>query len=193
VHSLFSRRFDESRSALLVSTDQFVSTIVEDALYEWRYGLHVVPDPTRALQELHLHRPEIVILDLESLDLLDSELGDIITKSLAESSARIIHIEPRHRLKNKRFNNCRPHALLQKPFDCMLLRKSLEPDWQPPRTASPATCIPMTMRKFSTVGRLVEMPSLVRSQADADRNQAHPSRKAPATCRATLAFKKRSA
>lgn len=192
MHSLFSRRFDESRSVLLISTDQFISTIVEDALYEWRYNLHVTVDPTKSLQELHLHRSKIVILDLESLDLLDPELSDIVAQGVAESSSRIVHIERSNDLKSRSLDNRRPDAVLRKPFDCMLLRKSIEPDWQPPRVGTSTPACPVAIKTSSTLGNILKMPHVIRVQADIH-NQLRVPRKAHGVCRKRLDFKKRSA
>lgn len=193
MHSLFTRWFDESRSVLLVSSDDFICSIVEDALYEWRYSVHVVSDPTRAIQELHLHHFRVVILDLESLDLLDRELREMITQGLAENGIRVIHIEPSCFLRATGFRRSRPHALLTKPFDCTLLRKSLEPGWQPPRPAVPSTSIPATLDRPASDRKLLKMSDAIRAQADSFNSQHRIDRKPSGACRKTLGFKKRSA
>ena len=187
-----SRRLSDSPSVLLVSSDAFICSVTEDALFEWGYDVHVVPDPTRSVQELDRYHSEIVILDLESLVLLDRELGELITQSLADSRARVVYIRQKSRLGANRSEKCGADAVLSKPFDCTDLRMSLEPGWKPPRLAESPRWSGTAAEEPASSAKIVQMLAAIHDQKDRD----HPhfrNRKAPGVCRGLLAFKKRSA
>ena len=189
---LFSRQLDATRSVLLVSSDSYGCSIVEDALYEWGYVANVVFDPTQAIQELHRHRPEIVVLDLESLDELGRELGDMIQQSLLESDARIVLLKASHGWRANRREDDRADAVLTKPFDCGLLRMSLDPTWQAPTPGRSTNSSRPFVEHVASVRNILVMPSAFGARLESSPIQIR-ARKSPRNCRGLLAPRKRSA
>ena len=110
---------------LVVEDDQSIRNVITDVLEERGYRVVGAADGAAALDQLNLHRPDVVVLDLLMPVMHGWDFMETYSKRTGGEPIPIVVVSVNPALPRS-FNRFGVHSVLSKPFDVDELLESVE-------------------------------------------------------------------